>query len=49
MPGSIEDILKQATPRERTVKVCIRGVACLRMSSMLPGIRPPSPRSPGCR
>ncbi|MFE7954375.1 hypothetical protein [Streptomyces sp. NPDC057413] len=25
MPGSIEDILKQARPRERTVMVCIRG------------------------
>ncbi|MFE7509754.1 hypothetical protein ACFU8I_00710 [Streptomyces sp. NPDC057540] len=25
MPGSIESILKAATPRERTVKVCIRG------------------------
>lgn len=25
MPSSIEDILKRAKPRERTVKVCIRG------------------------
>ncbi|WP_411078526.1 hypothetical protein [Streptomyces sp. cmx-10-25] len=34
MPGSIEDILKQATPRERTVKVCIRGDLAGRVQSL---------------
>ncbi|MCD2461978.1 hypothetical protein MBT42_00195 [Streptomyces sp. MBT42] len=34
MPGSIEDILKRATPRERTVKVCIRGDLAGRVQSL---------------
>ncbi|WP_432114014.1 hypothetical protein [Streptomyces sp. S1] len=34
MPNSIEDILKRATPRERTVKVCIRGDLAGRVQSL---------------
>jgi hypothetical protein len=34
MPNSIEDILAEATPRERTVKVCIRGDLAGRMEEL---------------